>query len=299
MASSASPEDPNIFDRRAVRQHRLRAAPDFHQHDFLFREVADRLADRLTDIKRDFPLAVALGGHGDILRQALADDKRIGTLVEAGNPGSTVVADEDLPPFAASSIDLVVSCLTLHWINDLPGTLIQIRNMLKPDGLFIAAMLGGDTLRQLRDALLAAESAATGGASPRVSPFAGLADLAALLQRAGFALPVADLDTIIVTYPDAFALMRELRGMGETNAVAQRRKSFTARSVLFGAASHYSEAHGDAEGRIPATFEILYLTGWAPAASQPKALRPGSAERRLADALGTTEKSAGERPASG
>jgi SAM-dependent methyltransferase len=298
MASGSSPDDPHIFDRLAVRKHRRRAAPDFHNHDFLFREIAARLADRLTDIKRDFPLAVTLGGHGDILRESLAGNARIGTLIDAANPGSTVVAEQDLPPFATASIDLVMSCLTLHWINDLPGTLIQIRNMLKPDGLFIAAMLGGGTLHELRDAMLAAESEATGGASPRVSPFAALADAAALLQRAGFALPVADLDTITVTYPDAFALMRELRGMGESNAVAGRQKSFTQRSVLFGAAAHYAEAHGDAEGRIPATFEILYLIGWAPAASQPKALRPGSAETRLADALGASEKSAGEKPGS-
>ena len=207
----------------------------------------------------------------------------------------SLAADEEALPFGRETLDLVLSNLSLHWVNDLPGALIQIRNALKPDGLFLAAMLGGDTLTELRQALMEAEIAETGGASPRVSPFADLSDAASLLQRAGFALPVADSDTITVTYPDAFALMRDLRRMGEAGAVRERPKHASPRRLMFAAAERYAELFADADGRIPATFQILYLTGWAPAASQQKPLRPGSAETRLADALDTKEESTGEK----
>jgi SAM-dependent methyltransferase len=291
-----------IFDRRAVRHHRDRAAARLSDHDFLFREVADRLADRLADINRTFGCAVELDARAGILRDAVSAGGRITRLIETGLSAAhgrgnrlDVVADEELQPFAANSVDLVLSNLSLHWTNDLPGALIQIRRALKPDGLFMAAMLGGGTLAELRHALIDAETAVTGGVSPRISPFADLGDAAGLLQRAGFALPVADTDTITVTYKDALALMRDLRGMGETNAVAARATGFTRRAVLFEAAARYAALYGGADGRIPATFQILYLAGWAPHESQQKPLRPGSAAARLADALGTDERPAGEK----
>ena len=300
--SGSAQDSAQIFDRRAVRFHHHRAAAQLSDHDFLFREVADRLADRLVDINRKFEIAAELGARAGILRDALSMGQKITSLIETGPPPidgrtgkTTVVADEEFQPFAANSLDLVISNLSLHWTNDLPGALIQTCRALKPDGLFMAAMLGGNTLGELRQALMESEIAASGGVSPRVSPFADLGDAAGLLQRAGFALPVADIDTITVTYSDAFALMRDLRGMGETNAVAARTKGFTPRTVLFDAAARYADLYADADGRIPATFQVLYLAGWAPHDSQQKPMRPGSATERLADALETSEHRAGEK----
>jgi len=301
MANRDSPAVARIFDRRTVRRRRDRTASRFPEYDFLFREVADRLADRLADITRSFATAIELGSRNGIVRRAVAGLGRIDRLVEAdlsaamvADGGLAVVADEECLPFAPAAADLVLSNLSLHWVNDLPGTLVQIRRILRPDGLFLAAMLGGDTLRELRRALIEAEEATSGGAAPRVSPFAGLADAAALLQRAGFALPVADTDTITVTYADALSLMRDLRGMGETNAILARPGGFTRRTTLLEATARYVELYADEQGRIPATFQILYLAGWAPHESQQRPLAPGSADKRLADALGTQERSAGE-----
>ena len=206
-----------------------------------------------------------------------------------------MVADEEALPFAAQRFDLVLSAMSLHWVNDLPGTLIQIARILKPDGLFLGAMLGGATLWQLRQALAAAESEIEGGLSPRVSPFADLRDAAGLLQRAGFALPVADGETIEVEYDNALDLMRELRAMGESNLVAERRRGLARRTTLLRAAEIYRERFAQPSGRIAASFEVLFLHGWAPHDSQPKPLRPGSARHRLAEALGTTEVSTGEK----
>ena len=292
-----------VFDRGAVRAHRERAAAGFAGHDFLVAEVAERLADRLADITRSFPLALNLGCHTGQLSAALKSRGGIESLVQADlseamvrrAAGPRLVCDEERLPFAASSFDLVMSVLTLHWVNDLPGTLVQIRQVLKPDGLLLAAMLGGETLGELRQALVVAEIEEEGGASPRVSPFADLRDAGQLLQRAGLALPVVDSDTITVTYRDAFALMRELRGMGETNAVGGRRRSSSRRGTLTRAAAAYQEVFGDAQGRVPATYQVLYLTGWAPHESQQKPLRPGSARARLAEALGTEEIPAGDK----
>ncbi len=293
----------NLFDRAAVRRHRDRAATGLDDHDFLFREVAERLAGRLDDIRRDFPVALDLGGHGGPLAAALAGRGGIERLVQTDlsaallgrAEGPRVAADEELLPFAAESFDLVASVLSLHWVNDLPGALVQIRRALKPDGLFLAAMLGADTLHELRQAFATAEIAEEGGASPRLSPFADIRDAGALLQRAGFALPVVDADGITVTYPDAFALMRDLRGMGETNALHERRKGFTRRATLMATAAAYAERFAGADGRVPATFQVIYLTGWAPHESQQKPLRPGAARTRLADALDTTESPAGDK----
>lgn len=285
------------FDRRAVARHRDRAARRAEPTDFLHREIAARLAARLDDIDRRFPLALDIGCGAGAVARAVGDRKGIARIVQcdlsaamvrrAGGPA--VVADEEALPFAGGRFDLVLSGLALHWTNDLPGALAQIRAALKPDGLFLAALLGGDTLRELREALLEAEIAETGGASPRTSPAVDLRDAGALLQRAGFALPVADRDRITVTYRDAFALMRDLRHMGESNALSLRRRHFTRRAVLMRAAALYAARFADGDGRIPATFEVIFLTGWAPHDAQPRPLAPGSARHSLADALGGRE----------
>lgn len=259
------------FDRPAWRRHRDRAARQ-GSVDFLQHEAADRLVERLDDVKRRFPTALDLGARDGRLAAALWH--RPGTeRVVAAEPslaflararGWRVAADPELLPFRPASFDLAVSVLTLHWVGDLPGALVQLRQALKPDGLFLAALLGGRTLIELRTVLIEAELAEEGGVSPRVSPAIDLADAATLLQRAGFAMPVADADLLTVTYPDALALMRDLRGMGETNALAARRKSLSRRATLLRALALYGERFGLPDGRIPASFEILFLTGWAP-----------------------------------
>lgn len=295
----------DVFDRRLVRLRRERAAANWADHDFLFREVAERLAERLDDVRRRFPLALELGRRGGALTAAIQTRAGIETIAHAGLSLSAVrdagdvavVADEEALPFRDGVFDLVTSSLSLHWVNDLPGALTQVRRALKPDGLFLAALFGGGTLAELRDALMDAEMEEEGGVSPRVSPFADVRDMGALLQRAGFALPVVDVDTITVTFPDTLALMKDLRGMGETNAVKARRSDFLRRATLGRAAQVYRDRHGDSAGRIPATFRVMFVTAWAPASSQPKALRPGSATARLADALGEIETSTGVRAA--
>lgn len=295
-----------VFDRALVRGRRARAASLWAGHDFLKREVVAALRERLDDIRREFPRLLDLGSHGGELVEALAGragaELTVATDLSprflARQTGARVVADEELLPFAPASFDLIASALALHWVNDLPGALLQIRQALKPDGLFLAAMLGGNTLTELRQCLLQAEAEIEGGASPRVSPFADLRDAAGLLQRAGFALPVADIDRLTVTYSDALALMRDLRGMGETNAVFERRRTPLRRQTLLRAAALYGERFAQGDGRIAATFEIIYLHAWAPHESQQKPLRPGSARQRLADALGVTERSTGEKAGS-
>ena len=262
----------DVFDRTAVRRHKSRAAGRLEDHDFLFKEAGERLADRLDDIKRSFPLALDLGCRGGQLARLLGGRGGIQTLVHSDlslemlrrAEGLRVAADEEALPFSGKCFDLVLSCLCLHWVNDLPGLLVQVRRALKPDGLFLAAMLGGETLKELRQALGEAELAVEGAVSPRVSPFADIRDLGALLQRAGMALPVADADTIEVTYEDPGMLMRDLRGMGESNAQASRRKGFTRRATLSAAMARYKELFADAKGCVPATFEVITLTAWAP-----------------------------------
>lgn len=284
------------FDRRAHRQHRDRAAARFDAHAFLFEEVADRLVERLEDLNRRFPVALALGDRTGLVRRCLNGRGGVETLISADlSPAMAaragalaIAADEEFLPFADGSLDLVIAPMSLHWINDLPGAMIQIRHALKPDGLFLGAALGGETLGSLRAALIEAESEETGGCHPRVSPVMDVRDLGMLMQRAGFALPVVDSDILTASYPDAFALMRDLRGMGETNAVALRQKSFTRRAVLGRAAALLPT---DDQGRVTAAFHVLFATGWAPHESQQKPLRPGSAKSRLADALRAEEKS--------
>lgn len=298
MAAPTRPSpapDHALFDRRKVQQQRDRAARDYHAHDFLHREIAERVLERLDEIKRRFPLALDLGCRTGIVRELLRGRGGVETLIElerspamlarASGP-CRLVGDEERLPIRDGSLDLVISVFALHWVNDLPGTLIQIRRALKPDGLFLGAILGGDTLIELRSAWLEAELERHGGASPRVAPSAGVDDLGGLLQRAGFGLPVVDTDRITVTYADPLALMRELRAMGETNACAARTQSFTSRATLFGAIEAYRANFGLAEGRIGATFQSVYLTGWAPDASQQKPARRGSGTVSLGRVLG-------------
>ena len=296
MAQNTVPPQARIFDRRLLRLRRGRSARDLHAHDFLLREIAERLADRLSDIARVFPLALDLGARDGILARTLNGRGGIETLIQseaapasprhAGRAGPWVVADEETLPFQPHCFDAILSNLALHWVNDLPGALAQIRGSLKPDGLFLATLFGTGTLAELRTSLMEAELAETGGASPRVSPFADLRDAAGLLQRAGFALPVADLDTVTVTYGDFFALLRDLRGMGEANALIDRLRRPTRRTVFARAAAIYQDRFANAEGRLPATFQVLFLTGWAPHESQQQPARRGSGTTRLRDVLG-------------
>lgn len=289
---------PNVlFDRRAVRQHRARAAR-LGTAEFLFEEIADRLAERLGEIVgRTFAATLVLGARHELAARVLAPlpaERLVAIDMAPGflRPGHgwPVAAEPDFLPLAAGSIDLAVVLPVLHWVDDLPGALLQLRHALKPDGFLLGAMFGGETLGELRDALAAGEEAEEGGISPRVSPLTGLRDLGQLLQRAGFALPVVDSETFTATYPDAFSLMRDLRAMGETNALAQRRRTFTRRRTLARAAMLYAERPGRADDRIAASFEVLYFVGWAPHPAQPQPLRPGSATLRLADALGAMEQ---------
>ena len=273
---TAADEPLALFDRRAWRAHRARAArlalTGAGGADFLHAEVAERLIDRLDLVGREFPLVLDLGARNGGLARLLAQRPGTARVVAsepsavflATAPGLRVAADPELLPFRDGSFDLIASVLALHWTADLPGALAQLRRALRPDGLLLAAMLGGQTLVELRTVLFEAELAEEGGVSPRVSPTVELADAAALLQRAGFASPVADSETIMVSYPDALALMRDLRAMGETNALAGRRRSGLRRATLARAALVYRERFGNPAGRIPATFEILFLAGWAP-----------------------------------
>lgn len=261
--------------------------------------------DRVESITRDFDHAVVMGG-GTAVRDVLAERAaaaKIGWLAQSDiSPRlaarlavPALALDEESLPFADESLDLVLAPLNLHWTNDLPGTLVQINRALKPDGFFAAALYGGATLTELRQSLMAAESELAGGAAARVSPFAGTFDMAALLQRAGFALPVADIDRVTVRYDNAFALMADLRGMGETSLLADRPRTPATRALFLRMAEIYAERFSDADGRIRATFEIVHAAGWAPHPDQPKPKRPGSATHRLADALGVQEQSLGEK----
>jgi len=278
-----------VFDRRAVRRHRDRAAATVAATAPILREVAERLLDRLDDTKHRFSLALDVGGRGvvaPLLRarglEAVSCD--LSARMAALNGGIAVAADEEFLPFAPASFDLVVANLSLHWINDLPGALIQLRMVLKPDGLFLASLPALGTLGELRAALTEAEAMVAGGASPRVSPFPDLRDAAALLQRAGFALPVVDADQIIVAYANPLDQLRDLRAAGETNAVRLRDRRTPPRA-LFPAALAALPQHA---GRVPATLRLAMLTGWAPDASQPKPLPRGSGMVSMRDALGGT-----------
>ncbi len=295
-------DDIIIFDRAAVRRHRERAALFPAEARFLHRAVQERLVDRLNDVRHRFDRVLDLSTGDGGLTALLAEAGQTPEIVSfdpawrfARQHVRGVVGEAEALPFRAASFDLVVSALGLHWTNDLPGALLQLRHILKPDGLLLATLYGGRTLWELQEALMQAELEVAGGAAPRVSPFADVPDCGALLQRAGLALPVVDSETLTVTYPHLFALMKDLRAMGETNAQAARQRGASRRALFLRAAEIYRERFGDAEGRIPATFQLINLTGWAPAASQPQPLKRGSATARLADALGTEERPTGDR----
>jgi SAM-dependent methyltransferase len=289
---------PNIFDRTLLRRRQERARR-LGPATFLLERVAQDLADRLNAVVRRFDLAVDLATPAADVRRALANNPAIGTLIAAhrGDPSSglTVAADEEALPFADGSLDLVVSALALQSVNDLPGTLLQVRRALRPDGLLLAALLGGDTLTELRQSFAAAEIEIQGGVSPRVAPFADVRQIGALLQRAGFALPVADVDRTIVRYPSVLALMHDLRRMGATSVLAERRRKPLRRATLRRMTELYARDFSDPDGKLRATFDVIWLSGWAPDASQQQPLRPGSARARLADALGTVEQPTGEK----
>jgi len=294
---SAEDAPDRIFDRALLVRRRQRVAATATDYDFLLARVAEDLAERLAIVRRTFPLAANIGAHHGLVSRAIKGIAGVETIIDVDAtaellvhcPGLRVVADEEALPFADASLDLVVSGLSLQLVNDLPGALVQMRRALKPDGLFLGALLGGATLKELREAWLAAEAEVTGGASPRVAPFADVRDMGSLLQRAGFALPVVDSDTVTVTYADPLALMREIKVMGGSNMLSARGRVPVTRGLLLRAAEIYAERFAAADGRVAATFEILTLTAWAPDESQPKPLRPGSAQTRLAEALGVKE----------
>ncbi len=257
---------PRIFDRKALALHRARAAR-IAGDGFLAREAADGIAERLGGVKRVFDR---------VLDIVLDDEERLAAGAEA--------------------YDLATSVLSLHTVNDLPGVLLQVRQALRPDGLFLAALFGGETLTELRQSFAAAEIAVTGGVSPRIAPFGDVRDLGGLLQRAGFALPVADVERTVVRYGDLMQLIRDLRAMGETNALVERNRKPISRALQAAATAHYAANFAGPDGKLRATFDIVYLTGWAPHESQQQPLAPGSAKARLAAALGTDERSTGEKP---
>jgi SAM-dependent methyltransferase len=301
---------PLIFDRLLVRTRRRRALA-LGPETFLIDRVAKEFADRLGVVLRRFDVAVDLGTPTEAVRAALARSSSVATMIavdpliharpgvavdEANTPPLRVAADEEALPFAAGALDLVVSGLALQAVNDLPGVLVQIRRALKPDGLFLAALLGSDTLTELRQSFAAAESECEGGVSPRVVPFPDVREMGMLLQRAGFALPVADVDRVAARYTTPLALLHDLRRMGATNPLIERRRAPLRRTTLMRAIDIYAARFADPDGKVRASFDIIWLSGWAPHESQQQPLQPGSAKTRLADALGTVEIATGEKP---
>ena len=291
---------PILFDQMLIRQHRQRAAPKYSDFAFLKDDAVARLVDRLELMRRDFDLCLDIGAHDGRLAQYFAKLGKIGHMVHADpaekfaiatkQHGPSVVHALDKLPYRPETFDAVFSCLSLHWIDDLPGLIMQAGRLLKPDGLLLFSLLGGNSLTELKQALAEAEQDITGGFSPRCAPMADIRDIGGLLNRAGLALPVADSDRLTVNYPHMFKLMSDLRGMGEQNALFSRLKTPTRRQVFMRAAEIYQQRFGRAGGQIPASFEIVTLTGWAPHESQQKPLRPGTAMHRLASVLETEEQ---------
>jgi SAM-dependent methyltransferase len=298
---------PRLFDEAAQTRRLDRAARFWPQADFLHRRAAEAIAERAQDVARPLPRTIITGSGGGVYADALRGVSGIESVVQVeSSPGLSGHAAEaapwaetatapDLGGMTPGEADLVVSGLALHRANDPVGALVQARLALKPDGLLLGAMLGGQTLHELRACLAEAEIAVEGGLSPRVAPMADLRDIGALLQRAGFAMPVTDIDRVVVDYADPLALMRDLRAMGETNTLAERRRGLTRRETLLRASALYAENFANPDGRIRATFEIIHFSGWSPGPDQPVPKRPGSATARLADALGVDEKPAGEK----
>lgn len=293
---------PILFDRALQRRRLGRALAAGEDAFFLVRRSADDLADRLAAVLRRFPVAADIGTPTADAARRLAAGGQVDTVLRLApvrtprDPsGGLAIADAERLPLADGSLDLAVSVLALQGVNDLPGALVQIRRALRPDGLFLGCLLGGASLTELRQCLARAESELEGGVSPRVAPFADVRDMGGLLQRAGFALPVTDSETVTVRYADPFALFADLRAAGAANALIERRRTPLRRGTLLRAAQLYAADFADPDGRVRATIEIVWLSGWAPHESQQKPLRPGSAKARLADALGVPERKAGER----
>jgi SAM-dependent methyltransferase len=277
-----------VFDRVKVRRNRERVAQNTDDF-FLFNWAADQITERLAIVTRSFDTKLQIGTRGKKFDGAITMDLACGYHAH-------ILGDEEFLPFGANTFDLVLSVLSLHTVNDLPGALVQIKKCLKPDGLFLGAVLGGESLHELRSCLTRAEIELTGGMSPRVAPFTDKPQMGALLQRAGFALPVVDSDIVTVTYESIFALMHDLRKMGEGNAISKKIKTFSRRDLFIRANELYKQDYAEGDGRIRASFEIIFLHGWAPSDSQQKPLRRGSATTRLADFLGTEEIKAAEKP---
>lgn len=309
---SPDQQKPRLFDPVALRWRRDRAMRLGYAGgaDFLMRRGAEAVGERLGDVRRRFARVVLAGTGAGAARAALPPEVAVrgaGLVMTDPSPAMLAAAGAALPearalawrgetlPFAAGEADLALSHGLLHALDDPVGHLVQLRHTLVPDGLMIAALAGGETLSALRIALAEAEAAETGGLSPRIAPMGELRDLGALLQRAGLAMPVADSERVTVSYASPIALMQDLRAMGEANALAGRLRRPTRRAVLLRAAALYAERMGEAGGRVRAEFDLVFLTGWSPAPSQPRPLRPGSATARLADALGTEERAAGEK----
>lgn len=282
---------PPIFDRSLIKR-RLARANAIGGEDFLICHAIEEFCERLDAIKREFCAILDMGTPSSRLTARISELLNPPLIVrmapiEVAAGALSVTGDEENLPFAPGRFDLAVSALSLHNLNDLPGALVQLRRVLKPDGLFLGCLLGGETLHELRAVLAVAETEIYGGVSPRVAPFADVRDMGGLLQRAGFALPVADRKTLTVRYTDLFGLMHDLRAMGAANALVSRRRTPPARSFFMRAAKIYAERYADPDGRIRVTFEMIFLSGWAPHESQQKPMAPGSAKMRLADALKT------------
>ncbi|MDP3458575.1 MAG: methyltransferase domain-containing protein [Hyphomonas sp.] len=298
------PAPPQIFDRARLAARRNRIAKSFADYSFLRQRVLADLESRLDDTPRKFERGLELGAAGGDLSVRLIASGKAQAMVAADTAPAFLAAaqargldaafaDEEALPFPPASFDLIVAPLTLHWVNDLPGALAQIKRTLKPDGLFLGALFGAGTLAELRSVLTEAESEIMGGLAPRLSPLPGLRDMAGLLQRAGFALPVADRDTVTVRYAGPERLLADLKGMGERAAFSRGTGQPLPRRVLARAAALYRERHAEADGRVPATFEIVHVLGWAPGPDQPRPLKPGSAKVSLADAVRRVQKDEG------
>ena len=275
---------PILFNRAQLRKRRGRMGQRFANHDFLWREATARIEESLSFITHRFPTVVGFGTHA--MEKPAGTSHFIHCADSAGWPQlHQLVADEELLPFADNSVDAVISILNLQWVNDLPGALAQMQRMLKPDGLFMAISPGGETLRELRSIFAEAESAISGGITPRISPFIDVRDGGALLQRAGFALPVADTELLTISYSNLFALMDDVRGSGSANVLQQRVQHFTPRGFFLEAAARYANQWGDGQGRITATMEFVTLTGWKPSANQQQPAKRGSGQVSLKDVL--------------
>lgn len=300
---------PAIFDTALLQQRKRRAwlagqRPSARDGGFLLNQTMQDVRERLDAVERTFDQALDISDDDGRVAQLMADSPRVEAMTRlASSLGHatkssipTTIGRQDHLPAGSASLNLITSVLGLQWVNDVPGTLVQIRRALKPDGLFLGALIGGNTLHELRDVLAREEHEATGGASPKVAPFVDVRDFGSLLQRAGFALPVTDADSFTVRYGNLFVLMADLRAMAATNPLLHRSRKPWTRARAVRAAQLYAEHYADPDGRIRATFQIISFSGWAPSEIQQKPLRPGSAKARLADALGTHERPTGEKP---